>query len=102
MNTAVFWDVPPCGLIINRRFFVHVISSTLKIEATRSSVMTVYNEPTRHSSVNSCLIRKLGNYVRVPVMAHLPELLQRVSKYKQRERERRGSRVEGGSDEHYI
>jgi hypothetical protein len=54
---AVFWDVAPCGFITNQRFrgtcspcltffLDRVISSTLKMVATRSSETSVYNKPT--------------------------------------------------------
>jgi hypothetical protein len=69
MKNAVFWDVAPCGCIINRRFggtsppnspnfsqsvsnrltrfLARVISSTLKMEATCSCETSVYNKATR-------------------------------------------------------
>jgi hypothetical protein len=44
---AIFWDVAPCGFIVNRRyrltlFLADVISSALKMEATRTSETSVY------------------------------------------------------------
>jgi hypothetical protein len=61
MKNSVLWDVAPCGFIINRRFggvfrlhlqgrtlfLARVISSTLNMEAARSSETSVYNTPTR-------------------------------------------------------
>jgi hypothetical protein len=58
VKNVVFWDMPPCGFIINRHlsvvnrltlFLARVISSTLKMEAKRSSETLVHNKPTlRH------------------------------------------------------
>jgi hypothetical protein len=87
VKNAVFWDMEPCGLIINRfggtcrlhlqgrrnnareesvgrlitccltLFLSRVISSTLKMEATRSSETSVYNKPTRcHISEDGILV----------------------------------------------
>jgi hypothetical protein len=62
MKNAVFWDMALCGFIINQRFegTCHLYlqsttnkeseekcSSTLKMEATRSSETLVYNKHTR-------------------------------------------------------
>jgi hypothetical protein len=46
MKNGVFWDVAPLVLIISR-LIARVISSTLKMGATRSFETSVYNKPTR-------------------------------------------------------
>jgi hypothetical protein len=60
MNVAIFWDITPCSPYVNHvymftcesvsyhltLFLARVISSTLKMEATRSSDTSVYNKPT--------------------------------------------------------
>jgi hypothetical protein len=49
MKNAVIWDVAVCGFVTNRLTLIlaRVISSTLKMEAARSSETSVYNKPTR-------------------------------------------------------
>jgi hypothetical protein len=71
MKNAVFWDVAPCGFIINRRFggtfrlqhpsniLLRVIFSTLKMEATRSSETSVYIKPTQRHFPEECIIHIL-------------------------------------------
>jgi hypothetical protein len=73
MKNAVFWDVAPRGFIINRRFgrtcpsdtFIRPrFSSTLKMEATRSSETStsIYSEPTRLHIPQDGIFKKLFSH----------------------------------------
>jgi hypothetical protein len=52
MKNAVFWDVSS----LLTTFLARVISSTLKMEVTRSSETSVYNKPTRRHIAEDAIV----------------------------------------------